>query len=92
MSGSTKRAKLLRINSLPWAGSVIGVSLPSVYKLIREKKLRAFKFGRATRTTIEFVQECIVRLELESREELQERKPKGSRVKQPAEAAGDAPQ
>jgi excisionase family DNA binding protein len=41
----------------------IGVSIPTVYRLIHEGHLRAFKIGRATRISDEAIADCIKVLE-----------------------------
>lgn len=52
-----------RPGSLRWAAAQIGVSLPTVYKLIRQGRLRAFKVGRGTRVSERAVADCIAVLE-----------------------------
>jgi excisionase family DNA binding protein len=49
--------------TLKHAAARIGVSLPTVYELIRARKLRTYKIGRAHRVTDEAIGECIGLLE-----------------------------
>jgi excisionase family DNA binding protein len=55
--------------TLKHAAAIIGVSLPTLYELIRADKLRTYKVGRAHRVTDEAIAECITRLEAEKRAE-----------------------
>jgi hypothetical protein len=68
MSASTKNRasdKTPRPNTLPWAGAKIGVTLPTIYALIRAKKLRSFKIRRAHRVDDQALRDCINLLEEE---------------------------
>lgn len=52
--------------SLKYAARTIGVSLPTLYKLIAEGKLRTYHIGRAHRASEDAIKECIDTLERES--------------------------
>lgn len=52
--------------SLRAAAVRIGVSLPTLYKLIGRGKLRTYHIGRAHRVSAEAVRDCIALLEQES--------------------------
>jgi excisionase family DNA binding protein len=52
--------------SLKYAADRIGVSLPTLYKLIDEKKRRTYHIGRAHRVSDEAIADCISQLERES--------------------------
>lgn len=52
--------------TLKRAAERIGVSLPTIYKLIHDGKLKTYKVGRARRVTDEAIAECIAALEAES--------------------------
>jgi excisionase family DNA binding protein len=54
-----------RPGSLKHAASRIGVSLPSLYKLIAEGKLRTYHVGRAHRVSDAAIAACIEQLEKE---------------------------
>jgi excisionase family DNA binding protein len=64
MSGESTTA---RTGSLRAAAARIGVSLPTLYKLIDSGKLRSYHVGRAHRTSDEAVRDCIALLEQEGR-------------------------
>lgn len=51
--------------SVPYAGERLGISIPTVYRLMREGRLRAFKIGRATRISDQAISDCIATLERE---------------------------
>lgn len=55
--------------SLKIAAERIGMSLPTLYKLIDEGKLKTYHVGRAHRVTEASITECIAKLEAESAEE-----------------------
>jgi excisionase family DNA binding protein len=56
-----------RRGTLAYAGERLGqISLPTVYKLIREGKLRTFKIGRAHRVSDQAIADCIALLESET--------------------------
>jgi excisionase family DNA binding protein len=61
------RQKAAAPASLRAAAVRIGVSLPTLYKLIGRGKLRTYHVGRAHRVSEEAVRDCIVLLEQESR-------------------------
>lgn len=56
-----------RAGSLRAAAARIGVSLPTLYKLIDSGELRTYHVGRAHRVSDDAVRECVARLEQESR-------------------------
>jgi excisionase family DNA binding protein len=56
-----------RTGSLRAAAARIGVSLPTLYKLIDSGKLRTYHVGRAHRASEEAVRDCIALLEQEGR-------------------------
>lgn len=51
--------------TLAYAAEKIGISVPSLYDLIRAGKLATFHVGRAHRVTDAAIQTCIARLESE---------------------------
>jgi excisionase family DNA binding protein len=61
-----EKSKLPKPGTIDYAAKRLGLSIPSTYKLVRKGKLRAFKFGRATRVTDQAIDDCIVQLERES--------------------------
>ena len=61
-----RRSQAPRPGSLKSAAEQLGVSLPTLYKLIELKKLRTYHIGRAHRVSEEAVRDCIARLEEES--------------------------
>ncbi len=56
----------MKPGSLKHAADRIGVSLPTVYKLIAEGKLRTYHIGRAHRASDDAIRDCIKMLERES--------------------------
>ena len=52
-----------RPGSLKSAARALGLSMPSVYKLIAQKKLRTYHVGRAHRVSDQAVRDCIALLE-----------------------------
>ena len=48
--------KTLSINEV---AEILRVSRPTVYALIRQRKLRSFKVGRCRRVTFKALQDCI---------------------------------
>jgi excisionase family DNA binding protein len=60
------RSKAPRPGSLKRAAEQLGISLPSVYVLIRSGKLRTYHVGRAHRVSDEAIRECVALLERES--------------------------
>lgn len=62
-------SEYLRPGSLPFAAAKIRVSVPTVYRLIRQGYLRTYRVGRAHRCTDEAIADCIRTLESESRAE-----------------------
>jgi excisionase family DNA binding protein len=63
---SSKKDHGPRPGSLKAAAVAIGVSLPTLYKLIDGGKLRTYHVGRAHRVSAEAIAECIKQLEGES--------------------------
>jgi excisionase family DNA binding protein len=63
---SIKKQSSARPGSLKYAAMRIGVSLPTLYKLIDEKKLRTYHIGRAHRVSDEAISDCIASLERDS--------------------------
>ncbi len=59
----SKSIQPLRPGSLRNAACKIGVTLPTLYKLIRAGKLRTYHIGRAHRVSDDAVRECIAQLE-----------------------------
>lgn len=57
----------LRPGTMAYAASKLGVSLPTVYRLVRDGRLRTYRIGRAQRCTDEAIRDCIARLEAETR-------------------------
>jgi excisionase family DNA binding protein len=57
----------LRPGSIPYAAAKLAISVPSVYRLIREKKLRIYRIGRAVRISDSAIADCIRKLEEEAR-------------------------
>ena len=53
--------------SLKWAAEKIGVTLPTLYQLMAEGKLRSFYVGRAHRISEAAILDCIETLEGENR-------------------------
>lgn len=53
-------------NSVGRAAARLGLSRPSIYRLIAEGKLRSYCVGRGRRITDEAVDECIELLERET--------------------------
>ena len=62
----TERRGAPRPGSLKYAAAELGVSLPTLYKLIHEGKLRTYHVGRAHRVSVEAVAECRTALEMAS--------------------------
>ena len=58
-----------KVGSLKYAAMKIGCSLPTLYDLIQEGKLRSYHIGRAHRVSEQAVADCIALLERESAEE-----------------------
>ena len=54
--------------SLKYAAAKIGVSLPTVYRLIEAGKLRSYHIGRAHRVSPESIADCVALLERENQE------------------------
>ena len=54
--------------SLKYAAAKIGVSLPTVYRLIEAGKLRSYHIGRAHRVSPESIADCLALLERENQE------------------------
>ena len=52
-----------RPGSLKYAAAKIGVSLPTVYRLIEAGKLRSYHIGRAHRVSPESIADCVSLLE-----------------------------
>jgi excisionase family DNA binding protein len=52
--------------SLRYAARTIGVSMPTLYRLISEGKLRSYHVGRAHRVSEDAIRECVTALEHES--------------------------
>jgi excisionase family DNA binding protein len=59
-------ARAPRLGSLAYAAAQIGISLPTLYKLIDGGKLRTFHVGRAHRVSQEAIMDCIALLESEN--------------------------
>jgi excisionase family DNA binding protein len=57
-----------RTGSLRAAAARIGVSLPTLYKLIDSGKLRTYHIGRAHRVSDDAIRDCVTLLESESGE------------------------
>jgi len=57
----------LKPGSMPYAAAKLGVSLPIVYKLIKEGRLRSYRIGRAHRCSDDAIADCIRSLEAETR-------------------------
>jgi excisionase family DNA binding protein len=57
-----------RTGSLRAAAARIGVSLPTLYKLIDSGKLRSYHIGRAHRVSDDAIRDCVALLESESGE------------------------
>jgi excisionase family DNA binding protein len=57
----------VRPGSIPHAAAKLGVSVPTVYRLIKSKKLRVYRIGRAVRVTDAAIAECICELEADTR-------------------------
>jgi excisionase family DNA binding protein len=51
--------------TVPHAARRLGISIPTVYKLIGQGYLRAYKVGRATRISEEAIADCVRTLERE---------------------------
>jgi len=60
-----------RRGSIPYAAAKIGCSIPTVYKLIREGKLRTYLIGRNRHTSDKAIDQCIELLERETRKKEQ---------------------
>jgi excisionase family DNA binding protein len=52
--------------SLRYAARTIGVSMPTLYRLISEGKLRSYHVGRAHRVSEDAVRDCVAALEQET--------------------------
>jgi excisionase family DNA binding protein len=52
--------------SLRYAARAIGVSIPTLYRLISEGKLRSYHVGRAHRVSEDAIRDCVAALERES--------------------------
>jgi excisionase family DNA binding protein len=52
--------------TLSYAAATLGVSLPTIYVLIKAGKLRTFHIGRAHRVSLEAIADCTRALERES--------------------------
>ena len=52
--------------SLRYAARTIGVSMPTLYRIISEGKLRSYHIGRAHRVSEDAIRDCIAALENES--------------------------
>ena len=57
----------VRPDSIQHAAAKLGVSIPTVYQLIKARKLRVYRIGRAIRVTDEAIAECICELEADTR-------------------------
>jgi excisionase family DNA binding protein len=64
-----------KVGSLKYAALKIGCSLPKLYDLIQDGKLRSYHIGRAHRVSEQAVADCIALLERESAQELSARRP-----------------
>jgi excisionase family DNA binding protein len=53
--------------SLKYAAARLGCSIPTVYQLIAEGRLRSYHFGRAHRVAEDAIRDCIELLEREER-------------------------
>lgn len=60
------KAKPSRPGSLAHAAGKIGCSLPTIYQLIADGKLRSYHIGRAHRVAEQAILDCISLLESES--------------------------
>ncbi len=60
-------APLPKPGSLKRAAAQVGVSIPTLYRLIAAEKLRSYHIGRAHRVTDEAIADCIALLEREAR-------------------------
>jgi len=58
-TGSTKAHTLRQV------AERLGVTLPTVYKLVRDRKLRTFHIGTAHRVSDDALRDCIKHLEAE---------------------------
>jgi excisionase family DNA binding protein len=65
VSSAPKHATGAKAHTLQWAAQQLGVTLPAVYKLIRDRKLRTFHVGTAHRVSDDALRECIRHLEAE---------------------------
>lgn len=63
---SKSKASAPKPGTIQHAAARIGVSIPTVYKLIHQGRLRTFKIGRARRVTEEAIGECVAALEAQS--------------------------
>jgi excisionase family DNA binding protein len=62
------RSEAPRAGSLKHAARMIGVSMPTLYKLICAGKLRTYHIGRAHRVSDDAIRACVGMLERESAE------------------------
>ena len=61
-----KNCKSIKPFTLEYAGAKLGVSLPIIYKLIRNGKLRSYKIGvKGHRVSDQAIADCIALLEAE---------------------------
>lgn len=56
----------IRPNSIPGAARELGLSVPTVYRLIADGRLRSYRVGRAHRVADQAVRDCIALLEREA--------------------------
>jgi excisionase family DNA binding protein len=58
----------LKPGSMPYAAAKLGVSLPIVYRLVKDGRLRTYRIGRAHRCSDQAIQDCIHTLEQQTRD------------------------